>query len=350
MAKRFSPAPDFQDAAQNRGGAGTPPYTRPQGTAADIPDITVFDTPELRGFEQTAEEALFILAQSATGRRLMQSAMAGDVGIVFMDDAETQNGTRGYVDWEQRIVFLAKEPDPRLLALTLGHELAHVSQFANGGVTLNVIKDHPLHALKKFLAIEADARAYEIKIALELEYPAPAENAARIKFDGMAQRAAEKTEIATLPALVASAAPRLYDGSLDDARIMAACFRAFYYDINLRATYENILMTRIEKLDGAIVRDAQSFTRETDSAGFIARLDGHDTPYMLKNRDVTDITDARLAAVSAQTLARLGRLADMRADAGVAMDASAWRAPVYAPAPANNAPAAKGPDTKGPAA
>jgi len=64
---------------------------------------------------------------------------------------------------------------------------------------------------------------------------------------------------------------------------------------------------------------------------------------MQKTRDATDITDARLAAVSAQTLARLERLAGMRADAGIAMNAAAWRAPVYAPAPANGTPAAKGP-------
>jgi len=345
MTSSPSPKSGFDTAARkNLSGHDADAYLRPQGTAAAVPDMTVYDTPSLRGFEHTAEEALFILAQSATGRRLMQNAIAADVGIVFLDENESDGATRGYVDWEQKIVFLAREPDPRLLALTLGHELAHVSQFANGGVLLNVIEDHPLHALKKFLAIEADARAYEIKIALELEYPAPAEGNTRIRFGGMAQLAAHKTEISTLPDLAARIAPRLHDGSLSDDRIMAACFRAFYYDINLRATYENILMTRIEKLDDSILRAPQSFGRETDSAAFLARLDGHDTPYMLKNREVTDIADPRLAAVSEKTLARVQHLAALRKEAGIAVDDAPWRAPVYAPAtPAAPAPAPKGP-------
>lgn len=345
MTSPPSPKSGFDTAARkNLSASGTDAYLRPQGTAAAVPDMTVYDTPSLRGFEHTAEEALFILAQSATGRRLMQNALAADVGIVFLDENESNGATRGYVDWEQKIVFLAREPDPRLLALTLGHELAHVSQFANGGVLLNVIEDHPLHALKKFLAIEADARAYEIKIALELEYPAPAEGNTRIRFDGMAQLAAHKTEISSLPDLAARIAPRLHDGSLSDDRIMAACFRAFYYDINLRATYENILMTRIEKLDDGILRAPQSFARETDSAAFLARLDGHDTPYMLKNREVTDIADPRLAAVSEKTLARVQHLAALRKAAGAAVDDAQWHAPVYAPASATvPAPAPKGP-------
>lgn len=345
MAKPPTATTVFQNAARrNSAGAKTDSYIRPAGDATAVPDIVVYDTPSLRGFEQGAEEALFILAQSATGRRLMQNAIAADVGIVFLDENESDGATRGYVDWEQKIVFLARETDPRLLALTLGHELAHVSQFANGGVLLNVIEDHPLHALKKFLAIEADARAYEIKIALELEYPAPAEGNTRIRFDGMAQLAAHKTEISTLPDLAARIAPRLHDGSLSDDRIMAACFRAFYYDINLRATYENILMTRIEKLDDGILRAPQSFARETDSAAFLARLDGHDTPYMLKNREVTDIADPRLAAVSEKTLARVQHLAALRKATGAAVDDAQWRAPVYAPASAAApAPAPKGP-------
>ena len=345
MTSPPSPKSGFDTAARkNLSASGTDAYLRPQATAAAVPDMTVYDTPSLRGFEHTAEEALFILAQSATGRRLMQNAIAADVGIVFLDENESDDATRGYVDWEQKIVFLAREPDPRLLALTLGHELAHVSQFANGGVLLNVIEDHPLHALKKFLAIEADARAYEIKIALELEYPAPAEGNTRIRFDGMAQLAAHKTEISSLPDLAARIAPRLHDGSLSDDRIMAACFRAFYYDINLRATYENILMTRIEKLDDGILRAPQSFARETNSAAFLARLDGHDTPYMLKNREVTDIADPRLAAVSEKTLARVQHLAALRKAAGATVDDAQWRAPVYAPASAvAPAPAPKGP-------
>lgn len=316
-------------------------YTRPPGTAQDAPDITVYMTPELAGFESTLEEALFILTQSPTGRRLIEGAMAAGVGIVI--GGETDEKTRGYVDWPERLAYLGRERDPRLLALTLGHELAHVSQYANGGLALNVIDDHPLHALKKFLAIEADARAHEMLIAVELEQPAAKENPARVRFEGMAQLAAAKTDIAALPRLLESALPRLQGGDLPPARFMAACFRAFYYDLDLRATYENILMTRIEALDAATLHSAKSFTRQTDSADFAARLDGHCIAYLSANRDATDIGDPRLAAVSEKTAARLAALHARRSAAGRDEDPAAWKAPVYAPAApaATAAPARK---------
>jgi len=328
--RKFSES--FQAAALG-GKTGTPgPYVRPQGETAETAELTVFETPELKGFEQSAEEAIFILSQSATGRRLMQTAIAADYGVVFVEDPD--KNLRGYVDWEQKIVFLAKESDPRLLALTLGHELAHVSQHVNGGADINVIKDHPLSALKKFLAIEADARAYEIMIALELEYPAPSEDKNRICFEGMAQIAAIKTDIEVMPKLVASIAPRLAEGSLAKDRAMAACFRAFYYDIALRATYENRLMTRIEGLDKTIITATESFAQNLDSAAFIARLDGHDVAYMLKNADVTNIDDPQLAAVCARTAERLRNIQSLRAQNDNTPDADAnWKAPVYAPAP-----------------
>jgi len=332
MARIRKISENFRAAAPERNGEAALPYVRPQGEAAEMAELTVFETPELAGFEQSAEEAVFILSQSATGRRLMQTAIAADYGVVFIDDPD--KALRGYVDWEQKIVFLAKQDDPRLLALTLGHELAHVSQHVNGGADINVIKDHPLSALKKFLAIEADARAYEIMIALELEYPATSEDKNRIRFGGMAQMAAIKTDIDVMPKLVAGIAPRLADGSLAKDRAMAACFRAFYYDIALRATYENRLMTRIEGLDKSIIAAPESFAQNLDSAAFTARLDGHDMAYMLKNADVTNIDDPQLAAVCARTAERLQNIRALRAQNDNTPDAdAAWKAPVYAPAP-----------------
>lgn len=343
MSPRRRPAPDFSAAAL-RGKAAGPalvPYTRPAGNAAPLSDLTVFETPELAGFEAAAEEAIFILSQSETGRRLMQNAIGAGYGVVFVDDPD--KNLRGYVDWEQKLVFLAKETDPRLLALTLGHELAHVSQHVNGGVNINVIKDHPLHTLKKFLAIEADARAYEIIIALELEYPAAAEDRDRIRFGGMAQVAATKVDIDVMPKLVASMVPRLADGSLTRDRAMAACFRAFYYDIALRATYENRLMTRIEGLDPAIITAADSFAGRTDSIDFMTRLDGHDIAYLRKHADVANIDDPLLAAVCERTATRLQNLQAQRAVNDNAADAKDWKAPIYAPAAPPAAPAPRKP-------
>lgn len=314
-----------------------PAYTRPQGTAHPAADLSVFETPELAGFESTAEEAIFILSQSATGRRLMQSAMNADYGVIFIEDPD--KNLRGYVDWSHRNIFLAKEPDPRLLALTLGHELAHVSQHVNGGVDINVIEDHPLHALKKFIAIEADARAYEIKIALELEYGDTA-SLDTIRFKNLAQMAAIKTDIGVMPQMVARIEQRMQEGSITPDRIMAACFRAFYYDVGLRATYENRLMTRIEGLDKNILSSAQSFSRLTDSTAFTAHLDAHDISYMRKNDAITNIDHPELAAICARTAERLQKIAAQR-PVNDNNPAAAWTAPIYAPPAEEQKPAPK---------
>ncbi|MFN7114988.1 MAG: DUF6782 family putative metallopeptidase [Alphaproteobacteria bacterium] len=338
MPPRRRSASDFSAAAARTGDTGIAPapYARPAGAAAALCDLTVFETAELAGFESTAEEAIFILSQSATGRRLMQTAIAADYGVVFIDDPD--KNLRGYVDWDQKLVFLSKQIDPRLLALTMGHELAHVSQRVNGGADINVIKDHPRHALKKFLALEADARAYEIIIALELEYPAAGEDKNRIRFDSITQHAAAKVDIDVMPKLLAGIVPRLADGSLPPDRAMAACFRAFYYDIALRATYENKVMSRIEQLDAAIIAAPENFTRLTDSTDFMTRLDGHDTVYLRKHPDVTHIDDPQLAAVCERTAARLQALQAQRGANDNAAAAAAWKVPVYA-APAAAAPA-----------
>ncbi len=322
--------------------AAPAPYARPQGATFAPTDITVFETPELRGYEQTAEEAIFILSQSATGRRLMGTAIAADYGIVFMDDAD--KNLRGYVDTEQKLVFLARTEDPRLLALTLGHELAHVSQAVNSNIKINVIRDHPLDALKKFMAIEADARAYEIKIAIELEFSAAA-NA--IRFDGLLDMAARKTQIGALPALADKIRPQLPDGIAHD-KIMAACFRAFYYDVDLRATYESKVLSRIEQTSDTAMPDRTAYSRRTGDDELMRKLDGHDVLYIGKNRPHTDIADPRLKAVSPYTAARLEDLRDLRTAAG--FDASDWHAPVYRPetAPAPQTPAPKPSAPKGP--
>ncbi len=344
MRQTRNAAPAFDAAARKDGRGESAPYVRPAGDAAAIVDITVYDTPEVRGYEQTAEEAIFILSQSATGRRLMGTAIAADYGIVFMDDAD--KNLRGYVDTEQKLVFLARTEDPRRLALTLGHELAHVSQTVNSDIKINVIRDHPLDALKKFMAIEADARAYEIKIAIELEFPAAANV---VRFDGLLDIAAHKTDIGALPALVDKIRPQLPDGIAHD-KIMAACFRAFYYDINLRATYEAKVMSRIEQTSDTGMPDKTAYARRIGDDELMQRLDGHDVLYIDKNRPHTDIADPRLKAVSTYTAARLEDLRDLRRAAG--FDASDWHAPAYridtaAPAPA---PAPKPSAPKGPAA
>ena len=321
-------------------------YTRPRGTAAPILPLDIYDTPELRGFEQNIEEAIFILSQSPTARRLADAAQNAEYVIVMMGDDENKN-LRGYVDHEQRLIFLAKEEDPRLLALTLGHELTHVSQKINGGIDVNVRTDQPLNAIYKLLAMEADARAHEMHIAAELSYPAQ-KNAGRIAFPEVITLAADKSENRFVKALLKHAQPRLADGSIETHKFMAACFKAFYGDVGLRATYENVVIRKLAGYDTETFQNPAHFQNATDAKTLTRNIDGHSIAYLAQNNAHVDLAAPIFHAVSAQTLDVVKQVQDIRRENKATAHEPAWQAPGFAQiAAAAKAPAQK---PKGPQA
>lgn len=318
--------PDDFNSAQTR--RRTAAYVRPAGAAAPILSLDVYDTPGLRGFEHTLEEAIFILSQSPTARRLADAAQNAGYVIVMMDDAE-QTNLRGYVDHEQRLVFLAKEEDPRLLALTLGHELTHVSQKINGGIDVNVKTDAPLNAIFKLLAIEADARAHEMQIAAELSYPAQ-QNTARLSFPEILSLAAAKSENRFVKALLNHVAPRLQDGTLETPKFMAACFKSFYGDVGLRVTYENVVMRHLARFDTDVFKNPAHFQNITDADSLMRNIDGHSMPYLAQNKAHVDLSAPTYHAVSAQTLALVKQMQDIRRENPANQNEAAWQAPAFA--------------------
>lgn len=320
-----------------------PAYVRPGGTAAEILPLDVYDTPALHGFEQTLEEAIFILSQSPTARRLADAATNGDYGIVIMEDDPDSN-LRGYVDHEQRLIFLAKEEDPRLLALTLGHELTHVSQKINGGIDVNVRKDQPLDAIYKLLAMEADARAHEMLIAAELSYPA-SKSVNQISFPGTLDLAAHKSENGFVKALLQHVRPRLEDGTIATDKFMAACFKGFYGDVGLRITYENVIVRKLASYDADDFQNPAHFQNATPPAALAKDIDAHNIAYLEKNKAHVDLAAPLFRAVSAQTLDVLKQVQDIRRQNNAATAEADWYAPGFADiaAPKNApAPAPKG--------
>lgn len=334
--------PDDFNSAQT--GRRIPAYTRPRGTAAPILPLDVYDTPELHGFEQTVEEAIFILSQSPTARRLADAAQNAEYVIVMMDDAENKN-LRGYVDHEQRLIFLAKEEDPRLLALTLGHELTHVSQKVNGGIDVNVKTDQPLNAIYKLLAMEADARAHEMQIAAELSYPAQ-KNADQISFPDVIALAANKSENRFVKALLQHVEPRLADGSVDTHKFMAACFKAFYGDVGLRTTYENVIIRKLAGYDAETFQNPAHFQNAMDAQTLTRNIDGHSIAYLAQNKAHVDLGAPIFHAVSAQTLDIVRQVQDIRRENKATAHEPAWEAPSFAQIAAaakTPAPKPKGP-------
>lgn len=321
--------PDNFNSAQNRrADTSLPAYARPGGTAAPILPLDVYDTPELHGFEDTVEEAIFILSQSPTARRLADAAQNAAYVIVMMGDDENKD-LRGYVDHEQRLIFLAKEQDPRLLALTLGHELTHVSQKVNGGIDISVLNDPPLRAIYKLLAIEADARAHEMQIAAELSYPAE-KDTGQIAFPEILALAASKSENRFVKALLHHVAPRLQEGTLETPKFMAACFKSFYGDAGLRVTYENVILRQLATFDTADFQNPAHFQTTTTADDLTRAIDAHSMPYLAQNKAHVDLSEATYHAVSAQTLALVKQVQDIRRDNPAVPKEATWQAPAFA--------------------
>jgi len=330
--------------------ARLPAYARPQGKAAEILPLDVYDTPALHGFEPVIEEAIFILSQSPTARRLADAAQNAAYVIVMMEDDPAEK-LRGYVDHEQRLIFLAKETDPRLLALTLGHELTHVSQKVNGGMDVNVRHDQPLNAIFKLLAMEADARAHEMQIAAELSFPAAATadaKAAPLAFPHILDMAAAKSENRFVQALLRHARPKIEDGSIATDKFMAACFKGFYGDTGLRMTYENVILRKLAAYDADVLQNPAHFQNATAPEALMRDIDAHSMAYLAKNKAHVDLAAPLFRAVSAHALDIVRQVQDIRRQNPANASAAAWQAPSFAEiAMQRNAPA---PQPKGPQA
>jgi len=316
------------------------PYTRPAGLARDILPLPVYDTPEIHGFESTIEEAIFILSQSETARKFAATAMAADYVIVIADD-ENKN-LRGYVDHEQRLIFLAKEQDPRLLALTLGHELAHVSQKVNGGIEIDTRLDHPQDAIRKLLAMEADARAHEILIATELSFADQKDKAPRASFSEIFNMAAEKSENPLVTGLLRNIEGKLQTGDVAPHKLLAACFKSFYGETSFRRTYENVVVRKLAQYDAETFQAPENFQRRIDADTLTRKIDAHSTAYLAPNKEHVDLNAPVYHALSSETQIFLQAAQKIRFENPALTQEALWQAPTFADL-AKNIPQKKGP-------
>lgn len=330
------PLPD----AFNAPSKNTPPYARPAGEAREILALPVYDTPEIRGFESTIEEAIFILSQSDTARTFAETAIAADYVIVIADD-ENKN-LRGYVDHEQRLFFLAKEQDPRLLALTLGHELVHVSQKVKGGIEIDTRLDHPQDAIRKLLAMEADARAHEILIATELAFADQKSKTPRPTFSEIFNMAAEKSENPLVAGLLRNIEGKLQTGNVAPDKLLAACFKSFYGETSFRRTYENVVVRKLAQYDAETFQTAGHFQRRIDAETLTNSIDAHSTPYLAANKQHVDLTAPIYHALSQETQAFLQAAQKIRFENPALVQEAPWQAPTFASL-AQNLPPARGP-------
>lgn len=310
----------------------------------DMLPLPVAGTKGFEGREETIEAALVILSQSPTGRAMMQTAIDADYTI-YIDPPviggagpEDEADANGGADHENRRINLRGTDDAYALALTIGHELCHVEQFVNGGLCIHIREEHPVSALKKLLAMEGDARAHEMLIAIELAYGRKDDPEGRLRFPQMIDKAVEGMGIPVVAKLMEAVAERLPDDVAHD-KIMAGVFKGFYNAPGLRRHYENTILHGLERQDAKDLRDPAQFQGQISAADLMARIDAAVgrreaqtgvTPYLQKNAPgYIDLDDPAFLSVGAATQARLDRLSALRHENPAAGDEMPWRAAVY---------------------
>jgi len=310
--------------------------------------LPVADSPGLEQHRDAIEAALLILSQSATGRALLQTAIdAGyaihlDPPVIGGAGPENEEDANASADHENRRINMRGLGDAHALALNLGHELAHISQFVDGGLDIHIRDEHPGSALKKLLAMEGDARAHEILIAMELQYGEKDSPEGRLLFPGMIEKAVEGMGIPMVAKLMQAVAPKLPDGIAPD-KVMAGVFMSFYTAPGLRRHYEDTILHMIEKQAVEDLKNPAMFRGETAATDIMARLDAAmearraqtgAVPYLQKNAaEYIDLDAPTQFSVSAQTQERLDRLAAIRHENPETAHDKPWRLPVYNVAP-----------------
>lgn len=299
------------------------------GSALPDLDLSVYGTESLKGFEQTLEKAISLLSRSPLARKTAEAAIAADYVIVVENAPENETPEqyrareRGHVDHAQKLIFLRKETDPFMLALTLVHELAHVSQRVSGGIRTDSLEDHPLALLKKLLAMEADARAQEMGFALEMygTHPDLIDIAARKRGNRMVESLVDKIR----PRL-----PHDLDKHvLDKGAVMAAAFKAFYGEHDNRMERENALFSFLEAQDEKTLQDPSHFIRGISDADLLERLDRGGTSYLLVRKDYIGLDGAFMCAISEKSLGHLAALEERRNKNPAVAAGERWQAPAY---------------------
>lgn len=312
-------------------------------------ELDLGDTPAAHEHMNLIETALLILSQSETGRTLLQAAKDADYliianpAVVGGAGAEHENDARASADALNRFINLRCNAEPLALAFRIAHELAHVTQF-NQGLELDILGPHPVSALRQLLAMEADARAFEMKVAIDLATVKAGEPANRMVFPDALDVAAESIGNSFGKAIVERIRPKLEDGTLKPETAMLATFRSFYQSISLRAHYEATILNGLGQKTESELQDPKNFQQWRDADDIIRRLDARGIAYhAAAPAGYIDLDSPMMASAHPRTLDALKAFEKVRHENPATRADRAWELESYvikkAPAPVNgNAP------------
>lgn len=256
----------------------------------------------------TLSRALATLSLSKTGRDILERLTAAGYAIEFDDARTAARGASGLCEASEKKIILKSADDSDALALLLAHEGVHALQAARADDLLPSARHRPETIFRLTFAIEADAYAQQIQVAFELARANPAQPCPLLL---MRQRFPSLTRAGDRLLLQDRAA-------LDDGRLCAAVFNAFYDDFSLRSYYETAhvdwLRDFAARRAGAQQRGgaagtfnekaagfAELFRRDMTSARLASLLQWQGRAYVAEHRPETDFAGPRFAGLSAPT-------------------------------------------------
>ncbi len=304
----------------------------PRGAASGIIAVRgscplpVLDTPAFRASEDTVAAALLILSQSMLARELAAVAIkAGyDLRITGANSESASAVAFCNTDPERRQINIGACGDAETLALHIIHELVHVSQMERGGLSVDTRLATPAASIRQLLAMEADARARTLQVAIELEFAGKGDPAERLLFPGIVMRAAAEAGVDKTQSLIADVMPQLPHEVTQDL-LLAAVFRSFYSSAGLRRHYEGTVTAALATT-GDDFSNEKLFTGGKSVEELRAALDSHMPPaYIAKYSDIIDLGSNFFAAISQKTQNQLDALQQEYRPVTEAR----WRLPVF---------------------
>lgn len=315
--------------------------------------LPILDTPGFRAREDAIKGALLILSQSKTARKLAEAAIASgysihvDPPVIGGAGEDHEDEAQGSTDHANRNIRLRGSDDPLRMALVLAHELAHISQIVNGGLDLAVTASHPVASLRQLLAMEGDARAYEMLVAIELSYKTNDDPEERLVFPQMMDLAAQTVGSSFAQKIVSRVKPMLEkkegeEGHIAPQKVMAAIFKGFYGSPSLRLHYEDTILEVMKRQERETLQDPLNFQGGLTAKELEARLGAHAVPYLqAAPPGYIDLDSAQMLSVSEKTQASLLELEKIRHENPATRGDDTWRIPAYAIESAAPAPKQK---------
>lgn len=243
-----------------------------------------------------------IASQSPSGASILRRAQDGGLRVVYRPDlCEQLQAGAGFDHRNNTIFFGDVFDDPLIMAITLCHEARHSIQHS-GGVAVGS-GYAPASMLKMALACEADTRAHQIQVGMELAFLKDGQGQ-ELYPEALNELFVTLKEIPGIDDLFdrAIADPSM----LSDGRLMRECFEGFYTSAFLRQAYEQVVLGNISWFPKAF-ESAAHYTREMTSETLVERLTDPDRPY-LKSLPPDLLDRPFFAAVAPETKETMRRL------------------------------------------